>query len=157
MSDVTPFEVQGEMSQVDACLAVFRDLAPGDWVSRHDLHAQVKELTGTNISFESLQGAAWSAGERLPRNGELGVDWYMGGYKRHDAVALAQAAEVRLDRAIKDLSRLGTRTHAALRQPDLPAPYRNRMEQLQVNHLRQVALSERRKNRHRPLPPGAVT
>lgn len=155
MSDQNPFEIQGEMSQVAACLEVFRALEPGGWVSLHDLHAQVRDLTKTPISFDSLKGAAWHAGERLPRNHELGIDWYMGGYKRHDSVALAHAAETRLDRAIKDLIRLGTRTKAALSQPDLPAPYRNRMEQLQVNSLRQAALSERRKNRFRPqLPPG---
>lgn len=155
MSELSPFQRKGEMSQVDAVLTVFRALGPGDWVSQQDLHAQVRDLTGTDVSLDSLQSASWQAGERLPRNGELGVDWHMGGYKRQDSVALCQAAEVRLDRAIKDLARLDVRTDTALRQPDLPAPNRHRMEHLHSNNIRQVALSARRKGKQRPsLPPG---
>lgn len=158
MSDATPFEVQGEVSQVAACLEVFRGLSPGDWVSLHDLHAQVEELTGATISFESLKGAAWQAGESLPKNNELGIDWYMNGYKRHDAVALAEAAKERGRRAYRDVRRAVARVGAALSQPDLPDPNRHEMQMYQHGLHQTKGLLGRRQNKQRPaLPPGEGT
>lgn len=155
MTEITPFQVQGEMSQVAACLIVFRELAPADgWVSMQDLHARVQELTATEVGLASLKGAAWHAGETLVREGQLGVDYYMGGYKRHNAESLADSAEVRLDRAVRDLSRMDTRVNAALQQPELPPWKTHRLQHLQSNKVKQVALQARRQNRHRPLPPG---
>lgn len=144
------FEKRGAVTQVAATLAVFRSLEPGDWVSVQDLRARVEELTETDVSPEAVQSAAWRAGEILVREGGLGVDWHMGGYRRQDPRSLAEATEVRLDRAVADLRRMDVRAVAALSQPDLPAPWRNRLEQLRGNGLRQAALSARRRGKRRP-------
>lgn len=147
------FTPNGTISIREAVVDRFRALEPREWISEQELHSHVEEVTEATVLFTSFKSACWQAGETLVREGDLGVDAYMGGYRRHDAEALADSAEVRLTRATRDLSRMDIRAAAALTKPELP-PWRiHRLQLLQAAEVKQKALAVRRQNRHRPLPP----
>lgn len=150
MSAVEPFRPLGEISQRHACLTVFRSMQPGDWISLEDLEGQVEELTGAPALTASLRGAAYLAREDLAKSGEVGVEWYMGGFKRLTAQGQVEAATKRQRKVVRQFGRMVNWTKAALANPEVRGPDRHRLQQQHDQEIKAKDLAERRAGKHRP-------
>lgn len=149
-ASVEPFRPLGEISQRHACLTVFRTMQPGDWISLEDLADQVEELTGNSVSTASLKGATWAAREDLAKAGEVGVEWYLGGFKRLTAQGQVEAATKRQRKVVRQFGRMVNWTKAALANPEVQGPERWALQQQQDQEIRAKDLAERRAGKHRP-------
>lgn len=137
----------------DACLAVFRGMAPGEWVSLDDLVYRVRELTEADCEAGSVARAAHSARDVMAAGHELGVGWYQDGYKRLDADGQVAAVDKLKRVFLLGLVRIGDYAGAALARSELTQAQRERMQTAARVAVWQQDLEARRARRHRPLPP----
>jgi hypothetical protein len=145
------FTPRGKVSGREACLVVFRAMAPGEWVEVSDLTYQVSQLTGEEWTVDAVKSAAWQARETLARNAEVGAEWHMGGYKRLDVAGQVSAASKRLKKVRRAAHRTVSWAGAALANPAVTGAERHQMQQIQALRVAQDALDERRAGRRRPI------
>ncbi|HEY6797028.1 MAG TPA: hypothetical protein VI248_20335 [Kineosporiaceae bacterium] len=141
------------MSMKDACLEVFRAMAPGAWISVDDLAYQVRELTQADCETGSVARAAHAARDALAARHELGVGSYQDGYRRLDATGQVAAVDKLKRKFLIGLVRIGDYAGAALERAELTQEQRHRMQAAVRVAAWQEDLEARRARRRRPLPP----
>lgn len=149
-----PFRAKGVMAMRDACLVVFRAMAPGEWVSTDELVGRVCELTEYEHEAASVTGAAWSAAQTMAAECEGSVRAHMRGYQRLDTQGKVDVVDARLRGLRNGIARLITRVGDAIADPELPDAQRQRMLETRRTEIWQRELEERRMRRRRPMPPG---
>ena len=146
-----PFEPKGSISLREACLVVFREMQPGQWVSYADLQHAIGELAEVGpVDLQSAQGAAWRARETLALHGEVGVEPHMGGYKKLEPQGQYEAAVKRARKTGRAARRTMRWNAAARANPELPAPERAALEEMHRVGVAQRELESRREKRQRP-------
>lgn len=155
MSADNPFARRGSVPQVDACLDVFaaRIAEPGKWIQARDLAADISARVEYEVTEDMLVGIAWNAREELMRRGEVGVELYMGGYRRMAVEGVLVALRKRIRREDRARKRVVRDATAALNNAELPAPERNAIEEVRRQTQASADLAGRRASRLRPPAP----
>lgn len=144
------FEPQGVMSQREACLSVFRDMQPGEWIQAEDLVYRVQALTQVQAEPLSVIGAAWAARNTLDTLREIGMDAVYGGYRRRTPDRQVDAVFGRVRRVRNAARRLVHVSRAALANPEVAGPDRQRVEKVLEIQQKQAELTARRAQRYAP-------